>query len=445
VLTEPVSVAGERGSPQASVMNFLNEVAAEFPDAIPLAAGRPNHRFLERLGPQALAQALTRYLYMNGPHGTNAVAGLLQYGRTAGVIGDLVAYQLRIDAGVPARSERILVTTGSQEGIHLCLTALCPAPQDVLLVCNPTYIGATGAAQAAGIRVFALPDQGPLAVAVETAVIRLKDKGCQPRALYLIPDFDNPTGRVLDTIERHALITTCARHGIAILEDGVYRLFRYDGAPVPSMAQLDQSGCVIHLASYAKTLAPGLRMGAIALPETWFGSTGARQALYQDISQRKSFLTVNTSPITQAIVGGILLEQHGTLLNWIQPAIDFYRRNRDTVVTELRAAFAPQNANIYWNRPEGGFFLQLDLPFRFDAAAVRDCATRFGVIAMPMAFFALDGSQDRRIRLSFSAVDPERLRAGVTALRNYVVHRIAQGEPQGDIHRTPGTPPCWAH
>jgi (S)-3,5-dihydroxyphenylglycine transaminase len=84
----------------------------------------------------------------------------------------------------------------------------------------------------------------------------------------------------------------------------------------------------------------------------------------------------------------------------------------------------------------------VDLPFRFDAAAVRECATRFGVIIMPMGFFALDGSQDRRIRLSFSAVDPERLRTGVKALRNYVVHRIAQGEPQGDIHRTPGTPPC---
>lgn len=410
-------------SPHSEVMNFLNEVAGRYPSAISLAAGRPTDVLFDQLTADALANAITRFAAADGV----PVSALLQYGRTAGVINALMAEQLRIDEGVPASAERLLVTAGCQEAMSLCLASLCTAPGDVALVCNPTYIGATGAASACGIAVYGLSDAaGDLAGAIERAVATLRHEGRHPRVLYLIPDFDNPTGRVLDRAQRIAVLDACARHRIVVLEDNPYGMFRYDGDPVPPMAALDQAGCVIYLSTYSKTLCPAVRVGSAVLPDTLFGDRAARAALFDDLVARKSYLTVNTGQISQAIVGGQLLQHDCSLRTWVQPAVTVYRENRDALLASLHACLGGREG-IAWNRPEGGFFLTLDLPFRFDADAVAECANDEGVIVMPMAFFALDASQDFRIRLAFSAVDPAGIARGVDGLARYVTRRIAYG------------------
>ncbi|MFL9875103.1 aminotransferase-like domain-containing protein [Paraburkholderia megapolitana] len=412
---------------QPDVMNFLNEVSSRFPAAISLAAGRPTEQFFDRLHPGALLDALTRY-EQHALRSADAAAvrtRLLQYGRTAGMIEEQIAAQLRIDQDVPAQADRLLVTAGCQEALALCLPALCPDPTDVLLVCNPTYIGATGVAAANRIALHGLPE-GDVAQAVEQSVAQLQREGRHARALYLIPDFDNPTGRVLDEAQRRAILAVCARHRIVVLEDNAYGLFRYDGVAVPPMAALDEAGSVIYLSTFSKTLSPAFRVGAAVLPDTLFGDRAARHALWENLVQRKSYVTVNTSPLTQAIVGGLLLAEGGSLRNWIQPMAGWYRTNRDTMLDALQSTFAPLSDAIGWNRPAGGFFLSMDLPFEFDAQAVTDCATRYGVIVMPMSFFALDASQNRRIRLAFSAMTPPQIRAGVAALGGYVAQRLEQ-------------------
>jgi (S)-3,5-dihydroxyphenylglycine transaminase len=156
--------------------------------------------------------------------------------------------------------------------------------------------------------------------------------------------------------------------------------------------------------------------------------------LWQDLVQRKSFQTVNTSQITQAIVGGLLLEQNGSLQQWIRPALDWYRDNRNAMLSQLQEVFAPMSDRIRWNSPSGGFFLSLDLPFRFDAEAVVECATHYGVIVMPMSFFSLDDSQDQRIRLAFSGLNPQQIRVGITSLARYVAGRM--GEEACDLEGT---------
>jgi len=405
-------------------MNFLNEIAGEYPSAISLAAGRPTDRFFDRLHPQALVDAFARYEAHACPHGNPAKsrAGLFQYGRTAGIINDLVAAQLRADEGVPASADRLLITSGCQEALALCLPALCPDPADVLLVCNPTYIGATGVASMSRIEVHGLPG-ADLCAEIEQAVERLGRRGKRARALYLIPEFDNPSGRVLDEPLRRALVASCARHRIVVLEDNPYGMFRYEGQPIPPMAALDDAGCVIYLSTYSKTLSPALRMGSANLPETLFGDRRASRDLFQNLVERKSFVTVNTGQIAQAFVGGILLQERMSLQRWVEPIAAWYRRNRDTMLDELQRVFADASATISWSRPAGGFFLSLDLPFRFDADAVAECANEHGVIVMPMSFFALDASQDRRIRLAFSAVEPAQIAAGIRALGSYVARR----------------------
>lgn len=417
----------------AEVMNFLNEVAGRYPDAISLAAGRPTDVLFERLGASEIAERIDRYLADSGM----PMANLLQYGRTAGAIHALMAQQLRIDEGVPAVPERVVVTAGCQEAMSLCLSALCRSPEDVALVCNPTYIGATGAAAALGVAVRGLTADGDgLPAAIDEAVSALSREGRRAAALYLIPDFDNPTGRVLDRAQRLAILEACERHRIVVLEDNPYGMFRYDGEPVEPMAALDRAGSVIYLSTYSKTLCPAVRVGSAVVPETLFGDRRAVLALFDDLVQRKSYLTVNTGQISQAIVGGHLLQHGGSLRAWIEPARVVYRTNRDALLARLDHCFGA-DARLTWNRPEGGFFLTLDLPFAFDAAAVDACANDEGVIVMPMAFFTLDHSQDRRIRLAFSAVGPERISAGVDALARYLARRMdapamrreAQAEP----------------
>jgi (S)-3,5-dihydroxyphenylglycine transaminase len=415
-----------------TVMNFLNEVAEEFPSAISLAAGRPIDRFVERLDPGALLDALVRYEQCAARDRglPDARALLLQYGRTAGLIHDLVAQQLRNDEKVAAMADRILITAGCQEALALCLAALCPDPADVALVPNPTYIGATGAACAGGVAVFPVPNVGSdFAQGIEQAVSQLHQSGRRVRALYLIPTFDNPTGRVIDEVQRRAILEICARLRIVILEDNPYGMFRYEGESILPMAALDGAGCVIYLSTFSKTIAPAVRVGAATLPETLFGDRAASTALWKDLVQRKSYLTVNTSQITQAIVGGFLLEQNGSLQQWIQPALAWYRDNRDAMLDQLQAVFPQVSGQIRWNRPSGGFFLTVDLPFQFNAESVVECATDYGVIAMPMSFFALDSSQDHRLRLSFSAVDAQQIRSGISSLARYLEYRLGRRTP----------------
>lgn len=411
-------------TPQGAVMNFLNEVSGNFPDATSFAAGRPTDAFFDRLCPAALADVLSCYEAYHKDRG-GAHHSMLQYGRTAGMIDELVAAQLNQDEAVPASPDRLIVTAGCQEAIVLCMGTLCPEPSDVALVCNPTYIGAIGAANACHVAVVPLTGQKEnLALDMERTVADLRGHGRRARLLYLIPDFDNPTGRVIDRAQRLAILEVCAREHIVVLEDNPYGMFRYEGTAVPAMAALDEAGSVIYLSTYSKTLSPALRVGSMTLPKTLFGDQGEQRRLFQELVERKSFLTVNTGQITQAMTAGLLLQQGGSLRQWIQPAVDLYHNNRNVMLQELERMFGSMHPDIGWNRPEGGFFLTLDLPFRFDAEAVAECASEQKVIVMPMSFFALDASQDFSIRLAFSSVTPAQISEGIRRLGQYVAQRL---------------------
>lgn len=366
-------------------------------------------------------------------------ARLLQYGRTAGIITDLVVQQLRADEVIPASMDRVIITSGCQEALALCLSALCPDRADVVLVCNPTYFGAAGAASATGVRVFPIPNTVPdLIEGIVQAIYQLKASSRQVRALYLIPTFDNPNGRILDEDYRRRLLEVCAEFRVVVLEDNPYGMFQYEGDLIKPMAALDKVGCVIYLSTYSKTIAPALRIGAASLPETLFGEHKASKELWHDLVQRKGALSVNTNQITQAIVGGLLLEQKGSLRQWVKPALAWYRENRDVMVNAIRRDIGPISDRITWNCPSGGFFLSMDLPFKFDAGHVAQCATDHGVIVMPMSFFAFDESQDHRIRLAFSSIDPPGIRAGITSLAEYLKRRLENERDPGDKSRVPG-------
>jgi (S)-3,5-dihydroxyphenylglycine transaminase len=419
------------GTPKArsNVMNFLNEIAQRHPQAISFASGRPAERFF-RLGEWAQAATLffEHHARRLGVTSEAALQHLAQYGPTSGIAREEIAKQLRIDHGVPCVPDRVVVTAGCQEAMALCIVALCSSPGRVLLVRNPTYIGATGVADAAGIPVvpIAQADGEPLDSALKQTIANLAAQGITPGALYLIPDFDNPTGDVLSRELRQRIIEVSAHHRIAILEDNPYGMFRFDGAPVPSMAQLDSHGCVIHLGTYSKTMFPTIRVGSAAFPETLFGDFDSSTRLIEEVVRRKSFLTVNTSQYCQAVVAGVLHQSGFTLADHVREPASFYRTNRDVMIEALQEGFRGYEERVSWSCPEGGFFLTLKLPFEFGDAELEACAASHRVLAMPMRYFAIDDSHRDMVRLAYSNVDPDAVREGIGRFCTFAISKLRE-------------------
>jgi len=415
-------------SSSGSVVGFLNEIENKYPSAVFFAAGAPSSQFLSQLSLPIIEDALQTYLQQDKGISRNSASlgGVLQYGPTRGLINSIIAENLHTDSGIAVSGERVIVTAGCQEALDLCLSILCPEPSDTLLVNNPTYIGAIGTARMQGIHMEALDNgQGDLAGQIEALAATERKKGRSVRAAYLMPRFDNPTGHVLSTRDREAVVSTCAQLGIVILEDDAYGMYDYDGLTPPPLAAMDRNGCVIYLTTYSKTLAPSLRVGAATLPETLFGSRASREDLMRRLVDRKSLTTLNTSQLSQAIVGGMLIGQNMTLREWTAPARMTYRTNRDILLDQLDSNFSGLFDLVRWTRPSGGFFVGISLPFPMDLNDTLECARDYGVIVMPMRFFALDRSQDNVVRLAFSAISAQQVERGIHAFARYVAARMA--------------------
>jgi (S)-3,5-dihydroxyphenylglycine transaminase len=415
------------GASRLSVMNFLNEAANDYPNAISFASGRPAETFfsLERwlaavpAYQEHAAKAAGQNLLLAGRR-------LAQYGRTAGIINELIAQQLRIDERIECDPQQVVVTAGCQEALALVVPALCRESGDVMLARNPTYIGITGVADFAGIEILPVEPQANESweEALSRITAELRRAGKTPRGLYLTPEFDNPTGTVLNEAERRSIIAGCAKHRIIALEDNPYGMFRYEGESTEPMMSLDHAGCVIYLATYSKTLCPAVRIGAAVVPKHLFGSTEAADRLREELCERKSFVTVNTSQVTQALVGGVLLNEGGSLARLIEAPRAHYRRNRDTIVNALERAFGGERGDVSWNRPEGGFFLGVHLPFEFGQRETIECARDYGVIVMPMTFFSLDATRRHEVRLAFSNASEADIEAGVERFARYVKDKV---------------------
>jgi (S)-3,5-dihydroxyphenylglycine transaminase len=211
---------------------------------------------------------------------------------------------------------------------------------------------------------------------------------------------------------------------LLLFEDNAYGMFAYDAEPAPTLKSLDRDGVVVYLGTFAKLLFPGLRIGFLVADQQ-VHSPETERALYlaEELSKVKSLTTVTTSGLLQAIVGGILLENHCSLRTMIQEKRAFYRANRDTMLTCLEQHFLHDpllTEAVSWNHPGGGFFLTVRLPFAFTKERLRVCAEEYGVICCPMSFFSLlEGCEDQ-IRLSFSAVSQDEIERGIAQLWQFV-------------------------
>ncbi|HTG33402.1 MAG TPA: PLP-dependent aminotransferase family protein [Thermoanaerobaculia bacterium] len=421
-----ITLRSSLADPLLDVMNFLNEVVLRYPDAVSFAPGRPSERFFDVEGSLGRAAIWVESRAAASGASERAVWNDLgQYNKTNGIINDLIARQLAADEGIAALPESILVTTGCQEGMAILLLGLIDPAGDALLVSDPAYIGIPGLARIMGLTLIPIPtgERGLDPRAVAEGIAAARRMGRRPRALYDVPDFNNPLGTRMPVEARRELLALAREHGMLIWEDNPYGMFSYDGLPLPTLKALDEHGVVVYMGSFSKTLFPGLRLGYLVADQQVLLPGSRRVPLAAELSKIKSLTTVNTSTVVQAIAGGILLEAGGSLRPLVEEKLPFYRANRDRMLACLEAALGGAGG-VLWNRPEGGFFLTVTLPFEFTDECLTACARDYGVIVCPLRFFALTPGRERQVRLSFSYVDEERIAEGIDRFARFVRERI---------------------
>jgi 2-aminoadipate transaminase len=341
-----------------------------------------------------------------------AAQSALQYGPTEGYLPLrelIVRHTARY--GINARPENVLITTGSQQALDL-IAKLFINPRDRILVEAPTYLGALQAFDVMGARYASVPmDNGGLQTASDSMSRAIADR---PKFMYLLPNFQNPSGVTLPVERRQAVVKLARDHGIPIVEDDPYGQLRYEGTHLPPILRLDQEaeagrpahnlerGNVIYLSTFSKTLAPGLRLGWVLAPAE----------VISRLVQLKQAADLHTSTFVQQLAfetaRGGFLDEHIRMLRAA------YRERRDVMLATLEAEM-PLGAS--WTHPAGGLFVWLKLPEGMDSEALLQRALQRDVAFVPgNAFFAERSKGQRYCRLNFSNAQPDRIREGIQRL-----------------------------
>ena len=321
-----------------------------------------------------------------------------QYGATQGVPELREAVAARY--GVPV--ERVQITSSSQQGIDVC-TRVLVNPGEVILTSSPSYLGALQSFCSYRAKIVGVPHNSDIQeykAAFEASINAALAEGCRIKFLYMIPDFQNPSGESLSLEERKMLVGLAEKYGFLIVEDSPYRELRYEGEHMPTMYSLAPDR-VIHLGSFSKIFAPGFRLGwAIAHPDILDKIYVCKQSL--DLCP----------PIFDQYVAAEFLSS-GRLDENLAKSVALYKGKRDLLLSLLEENM-PEG--MKWTHPEGGLFLFLTLPEGFDAVAFYDKALTAGVAYVAGEFFHPDRSGKNTMRLNFSFMSPEKIEAGVKVL-----------------------------
>ena len=374
---------------------------ASRPEIVSLAGGMPN---LSALPMEMIAEVVRELVATNG---TEA----LQYGSGQGhpqlrqQICDVMALE-----GIRASADDVIVTTGSQQALDL-ISRIFIDPGDVVLVEAPSYVGALGTFsqyQASVVHVETDQD-GLVPAALVEAIKTVRAAGRKIKFLYLIPNYQNPTGVMLSADRRTEILEICAKEEIFIVEDNPYGLLGFD-RPSPNAMRAQDSENVIYLGSFSKTIASGLRVGWALVPQS------IKDKLV--IASESSILC--PSNFTQLTISSYLKDQPWR--DQIASFVDLYRVRRDAMLESLEAHF-PKEAT--WTRPGGGFYVWVTLPPEIDTKAMVPKAIVAKVAYVPGSAFYADGFGSWQMRLSYCHPTPERIREGVKALGAVVKRELS--------------------
>ena len=365
---------------------------ASRPEIVSLAGGMPN---LSALPMDMMAEVVRELVATNG---TEA----LQYGSGQGhpLLREQICEVMALE-GIRANPDDVVVTTGSQQALDL-ISRIFIDPGDVVLVEAPSYVGALGtfAQYQASVVHVETDNDGMVPAALTEAIKSVRATGRKIKFLYLIPNYQNPTGVMLSAPRRTEILEICARAEIFIVEDNPYGLLGFDG-PSPNSMRAQDSENVIYLGSFSKTIASGLRVGWALVPQS------IKDKMV--IASESSILC--PSNFTQLTISSYLKNQPWR--DQIASFVDLYRVRRDAMLESLEAHF-PKEAT--WTRPGGGFYVWITLPPEIDTKAMVPKAIVAKVAYVPGIAFYADGFGSWQMRLSYCHPTPERIREGVKAL-----------------------------
>ena len=368
--------------------------------------------------PSLAASVLEKY-------GTRA----LQYGATQGVpqLREAIAQRY----GVPV--SQVQITTSSQQGIDVCSRVFLN-PGDVVLAKNPVYLGALQSFKAYRAEVMDIPSGNstslrsvsapPIVSCVPSGLVSngplplpVSGGGHVPEGMsttsavkfiYVIPDFNNPSGETMSLEERKEIVRIARELDVLIVEDSPYRELRYEGEQVTSIRELAPER-TLQLGSFSKIFAPGFRLGWIIGPEP----------LLEQIYVCKQCLDLCPPVLDQYMAAEFLTS--GALDSNLQKTIALYRHRRDKML-HLLEEYMPEG--VRWNHPQGGLFLWLTLPEQVDSVALYDQALSAGVAYVAGSFFYPDGSHRNTMRLNYSFIDEAKMEPGVKLLASLLAQHI---------------------
>jgi 2-aminoadipate transaminase len=332
----------------------------------------------------------------------------LQYGSTEGhkPLRDwIVEYSAKSDINIKA--DNVMISSGSQQGLDL-IGRVFLNPGDRILVEAPTYLGALQAWDAYQAEFISVDsdEYGMKPDALEAAL------RAGPKFIYVLPNFQNPTGRTMSLERRQQLVDLAQHYGVPIVEDDPYGKLRFDGEPLPSVLELDSEckdlecptaypGNVIYLSTFSKILAPGIRLAWVVAPEN----------VISILVKAKQGADLNTARFTQMTANEVckdgFIEKHVELIRQV------YRERRNTMLDCLDEHM-PEG--VTWNKPEGGLFLWLTLPEHMDASDLLQEALKEKVAFIPGEPFFPAGGGKNNMRLNFSFSRPELINKGIARL-----------------------------
>ena len=339
----------------------------------------------------------------------------LQYSATEGYLPlreQIARHTFRY--GIPVNPENVLITSGSQQALDL-LGKIFINPGDHILVESPTYMGALQAWTAYGAEYVSVPidKSGMNTDGLEEAL------RAGPKFIYVLPNFQNPTGVTLSLKRREKLIELADQYGVPIIEDDPYGQLRYEGEHLPAVVVLDDrfrnhsGGCyhgnVIYLSTFSKILAPGIRLAWVIAPAE----------VIRKLVQAKQGADLHTATFNQVVAHevshGGFLDQHIKLIRKV------YGERRDVMLAAMDRFFPPE---VDWTHPEGGLFLWGTLPRHMNSADVLKGAVEKKVAFVPGESFHANGGGYNTMRLNFSNATPEKITEGIRRLGEVIYERL---------------------
>ena len=362
------------------------------PGMISFAGGNPSNAALE---PEVIGSIAQQVI-------TEIGAPILQYGASEGFIPlKESAHKYLLESGVPCEESEILPTEGSTQGMDLLLKALID-PGDVVLVEDPTFLGALQAMKTYHARIVAVKsdENGILPDELENAMIQYR-----PKLVYVIPTFQNPTGTTLNVERRKRIAELAAKYGVIVAEDDPYHDLRYTGETLPTIKSFDKEGWIVYLASFSKIISPGMRVGAMVV---------SFPALMRKCVIGKQSSDLHCPLMTQAIVDAYL--RKGLLPEHLVRIRAGYKKQLDAMLKGFE--LFPEGTSLI--KPEGGLFVWAALPQGMNATQLLQKGVDNGVAYVPGTHFYAEGGHHNTLRLNFSNSPVEKIHEGMEKLAKVI-------------------------